>query len=116
MLDLCLLSAEQILQQWNFSQPWSAADAAIILLLKQSAEDIAFSLSKANHLLNALLANDGLVDTADAGCPILRGDFDLHLQAHVTVVVDRWCDFHVDANIKVLKLRIHIGICRGASR
>ena len=109
------VAGKEVFEKGNLCQTGYAVDRIRVGLLDQPAEDVDFAVLQANVMLDAALADDRLVDSADVRGTGLRRNHDVHLHADFVVRVNARRHVHVHADVEILKLRVHQGI-DGAGR
>ena len=99
--------AEEVLEERNLAQARPSADALVLFLVKQAAEQVDLALLEPDHLIDGALADDRLGHAADGGRAALGRNLDLQLERDVAVEVDGRLHVDVHADIDVLELGLH---------
>ena len=102
-----LFTAKDVLQHRNLAQTGNTGEALLILILKNTAQQVHFAFAQANLMIDLALADDRLIDSSDGDGVRLRGDVHRHLQRDIAVQVHSRLNINVHANIEVLELRVH---------
>src|SRR3989304_414106 len=104
---LLALGGEEVPQEGDLAEAGPAADGGALGVLDDAAEDVHLALAQADVVLDGALAEDGLLDAADADPAGDRADLALPFQGDLAVRVHARGDVHVHAHVLELELRVH---------
>src|SRR5215472_4852573 len=104
---ILLRLAKEVLEDRNLCESGNAGQLPGLLVFHDPAQQVGLTISQANLVLDLALSDDGLADAADVLLASNRRDVhgDLQSDFAVGVHVRRYVD--VDADIQILKLRVH---------
>src|SRR6185437_9110985 len=105
-----VLVAEQVFQNGNRSQSRNTAEVLGIGVFQQSPEQVDFAFFQADLVLDLLLPDHRLLNSADIDGVGFRRNVHRDFQRNVAVEMDGWLNIDVHTNVQILELRIDQGI------